>query len=987
VNLDQVRLGALFVPTTALWTGSVSSWDGDTFTLTVSTSTGALSDVSAGLAVVWEGQYIRIRAVDAGAGTLTLAETGAGIESGDPVGVYAPRLPFPRYQYIDSDGTVYKDRDVAWTSAAATLPPRAWIWVENPSGDGGYSEAIWVPVGETRTVNALASLVMSAEATTGVLTYQWASDADATIAAPTSSETTVSWSSAGFRYLKLTVTDDQSVSTVRYIPVWVGNANLVDARALSLDWDAARGWRAQVQLDSLTTYLRGAPVAIVDLETADVVTLGWHYPGAWRQDFEVTDVEFELRGAFGYADAIYAYPFIIEDTGSPSEWAHVSELTLERAVWYLLYWHSTLPQLANVGPGTAPDNRRIAGQEFTAGTLADQLTELNEAAFRYVTGYRSGGFTLYEHPLYMTETEFTGLTSIDLSAQTALGETLEIEQAQPTVAEARLSGVYYGVGDAQFKPIIARGPTHPLPWGNTEEVTNLAPTSQAEILQWAARYIALRNTADRYTVRPHTLDVQPADGRVVDLPDGVRIALEEVHLTYNVDALAWDAEVVGRTFGSDVSVAVEPPPPAIEPPEPPAPPPAPPQPPIPPATEWGDGNIVAFTYEKSDGSPAVYLTQNFLDANPTWIDISGNLAALGAGSPWFINFAQGGENGTGLYLTTDDQLFYCSDPLNAGVWGEINPPVGYHFDNSRLGNRPRVMASPAANGEMLCNIFEETGTWRYRWAWVFTGQGETVNLFFTGYMGSSSEWASDLHWNPNGDEILGLTFTPADVMAHGHLVQMSKNASIDRPADHAGYDSFLETYHVCDGETRNTNVPSWAYNKGVLAFTGIGLIVATGNDIGTVGPNVCNDIQWVDSDSNNSYGPDSSLQSSTKMHRIGTHVLLDGVAIMRSVSSGNVYYTQEGFAGATSMATYPAVSSTSLSYHWVLIPVDGQPLGATFMIPSGTYTNGYVYAFDLAAGAWTQKNGNMGLTGWAEANNAAGAHLMTSFWGKRAVEL
>jgi hypothetical protein len=449
---------------------------------------------------------------------------------------------------------------------------------------------------------------------------------------------------------------------------------------------------------------------------------------------------------------------------------------------------------------------------------------------------------------------------------------------------------------------------------------------------------------------------------------------------------------VGRTHGDDVSVAVEPPPPAIQPPDP-GTPGTPWLPPLPEPGQWGDGNIVAFAYEASDGSPQVYLTENFLSASPTWTDISGNLSALGAGSPWFVDFAQGGDVPYGFYLTTKTQMFYCADPLNTTTWVEISPPSGYEFRGATAdAEAPRVMASPVADGQMLCNICE-TGT-HHRWAWIFTEAGETVNLFYTGYQYSNFNYqAYELHWNPVGDRVLTSAFRTDGANNNKHVLQIPKTASIVRSG--LDYDTFIATYQVCSGAVTSPT-PSWITNRGVLSFPDVGVIFGGSDyDLGVAGPDICTTYRWLDDDSGNDYGPGQYLQKDALLHRIGVHPLLGETAVLVQYTgwpgfppTALVRFTLDGFAGGlSSTASYPLNQDTThWSRNWLLVPVNSQPVGVTFGMPgtisSTTRTDGYVYAFDLTTETWTLKNGSLGTTGWENAGSVlGGARQMASFWG------
>jgi hypothetical protein len=590
MNLLQSRIGVYLAPTTAVWTGTVSSYSTTTFVVTVNTVSGSLNAVLAGMALMAGTRYIRVRAVDAGAGTITLAENPANLVASDAVSVRPGRFPFPRYQFISDAGVIYKDYDVAYPGANAAMPPIACC----------VPEVIIAATGESVSVSADDSAGIAPSSTP--LTYAWDAGTNGTVTG-SGSDVTVSWSAAGFRYLKLTVTDALGTSSVRYIPAWIGMAAFEDVTSARLSYRDG-GWEAEIEVVVPPVYVQRSPVAIVDLDTDEVLFFGWMQQQTLSYDDEMSTLRFESLGAWSYTTRIYSYPFILTKESSPDEWSEILSLDLRRALWVLLYWHSTLPQLVNV---VIPETRAIEGQDFQAGTLRAQADEVLAAAFWQAFSARAGGITIDANPLY--EADWTGYTNEVLDGTEVVGQ---IEQERPIsdISEARLSGVYYSSG---WVPLIVRAPVHPEDLGTPVEVTGLAPADAAELRLWAGRHIAAAK-ALIYDLET-TVAIDPVTDVIIELPDGTEICLDEIELTHDAKSLAWTQTLGGRTFDDAPSTADEDPPPEIEIPDPEFPPIDPPiWDPLP--EEAWPSIVYAATL-----AAGVFVTKNIVDPEaiqPTW---------------------------------------------------------------------------------------------------------------------------------------------------------------------------------------------------------------------------------------------------------------------------------------------------------------------------------------------------------------------------------
>lgn len=593
----ESRIGLYLCPTGKIWEGTVVSYVESLFTLTVSTDAGDLADVRGGMAVVTaEGDWARITAVNPGAGTITLAENPYEFVASDGLSIYPPHLPFPRYQFIDSNGVIYKDYNIAWPGQYASMPP---IGHCKPA-------VIIADVGESVALDASGSVAMTPGGS--ISSYAWDAGTGGTITG-SGATVSVSYSTVGFRYLLVTVTDNQSTTHTRYMPVWVGlspNTGITRAR---MTWRAGGGWVVDIAAPVAPDFLERSPVVLVDLETEEILFFGFMDPYTVDYDFETESLSFSALSPVAYLSVIYSYPFLLESVGVDvaTNWAEVYSLTLQRAVWFLLVWHSTLPQIANVSL-PSPD-RTIAGQKFAAGTLQNQVRTANQAAFWEAAGERDGGIVERVDPAYNASFDsLTTLTFNDTDVEGAIAANY-----QPAgLSEARLSGVYWDGG--QWAPLIVRSPQHPLDLGRPGEVAGLAPLNVAELRAWAGRHLALSRAVE-YPGISSLLDIDPYVYPRVVLPDGTALALRSLSYGHNVQQLRWNITFTGRAWGGDASTRDEPQPPEIVIPVPTPPVDDPPLPFMPPPEDWP---TIAWFFSRDNGP---YYTENFSGPDgdqPTW---------------------------------------------------------------------------------------------------------------------------------------------------------------------------------------------------------------------------------------------------------------------------------------------------------------------------------------------------------------------------------
>jgi PKD repeat protein len=500
---------------------------------------------------------------------------------------------------------VSKDWDITWNSLGGTIDERdrasqGPVAIVNP-------ECVVADVGEPFDISADGSYAtfdganvpatIRYPATIAPTDYVWTPGTDGTvISGQNTPNAHISYSTAGFRYLKLVVTDSNTVTQTRYIPVWIG-ITPAPVDSVTIPWAIGRDSSLELEFKSPPTFLRHSLVCLVDLDTQEPLYLGYAWPASVNYDFEKSTLRLTAYQALTFLAQVYYYPFILTgQKGGSIDWDHFDMYSVPRGAVFLLRWHSNYLTIANaewdidtalVPSGACCDRRLRYIQPMNAGTLLDELRLMAQEAFYSIYPLPLGGFRVLPSLLYgsaITGTiAETGVDSDTLTLPLTDAEMrIPVDRVLgiPTMSEVTLWGNYHtGFPALNFYSIKVKAPRQPEAYGRPAEVPNLlSSTTNApgdpgywEMLRWAARHVGLANYANTYSLRP-LADVDLLRYPMVDIPDPadplatVRVVVESKTIEFHPDGHA-DVELTGRDFGITVSSVVAPadPTPGVDP--------------------------------------------------------------------------------------------------------------------------------------------------------------------------------------------------------------------------------------------------------------------------------------------------------------------------------------------------------------------------------------------------------------------------------------
>lgn len=704
------------VPMVEVFRGEVSGSPnfpllGITFVNSVGTAANVQVDMHV---VVFQGSTTRIKGttrVGPGAvsgSILNIAELSRGVidlQSGDIFRVYdAYRI---RDKLVSATIDLNKDSRIAVSDFPSNPPPVA--------NAGGLWAGFVDPSTGLATVqfNAAVSYTVDPDSA-GTLTYLWdVKDGTITAGSTTTAAITVTFP-AGFRHVRLTVTDaGNGKSTRREIPVWAhdtsGNTPLA-VRMRTASATRENGWRAEFDLPiraqnaldalpdgALTVYWEDERYGSTAASYGSNVTGRSHIKFVGfliRETIELVPgdntVAFDAEGPLAILEQTPALPQLMI-SGTAANWNNVKALTVNRALWYLARWHtSALTYFDFLRPdGSDLSFARIAVQDTSS--IAAQLRDVAESIAVDVTCDRLGRLLFVRNFDYLSSADRSGRTkAYDLTTADMLSLDMPREH-RGSVKFVRGEGITTAGG-----PVFSNAPGNAPAWFGTrnETYSRQIVTSQTELNRRTGLHFARENGLfnGQFVPRGATLTLpdgydvfDPAYNEAVTLtlPAAVlpRGAGYDTAARWTIERVDIDYEAGGKSIRVTLDHETDGPPGVTYIPPQPADNGLPTFPPIDlqfPSIDFGGFNFPTYDLPKGTGRIAafntdgnLYITNDFgtpaAAGGPTWQSI--NLSLNGTVQDFVVDAFSPLYVGTGAtvngWIATTTRIYRIVDIFNA----------------------------------------------------------------------------------------------------------------------------------------------------------------------------------------------------------------------------------------------------------------------------------------------------------------------------------
>jgi hypothetical protein len=508
---------------------------------------GSTSDVLADMTIlVYSGNtttlkgMLRVASGGAAGSTIQVSEFARGVvdlADNDRFDVVRDWRIFDKL--VEASASLRKDSRITYTDQGSNPNP-----VCNSGGPGvGFIS------GASLSLNFYGSTSFTVDPdSAGSGTHAW-SFGDGTPSSSTDADPVGVTFPAGFRWISHTFTDStNSKSTTQRIPVWAhertgANAPLsvqMENRAYNSGFWTARFRLPKEQQSDLSTLPDGALIVYWEEEQYDTSQASYGLNVANRShvkfvgyllrdtitfDADRNEVVFEAAAPLGILEQTPALPQLILSKASPANWQQVKSLTVNRILWYLLYWHTSLNTMHDFlwvsGSDLAYARIAIDNIDSIAGQLRDVATSINVQ----LTCDRLGRLLLIRDPNYLSSSDRNSRTTVYnlTTADIRNGDITREHRGQYKFV--RGEGITASSSTASMKPVFANAPGNAPAWMGvgTEALSKQIVATQAE----------LNNRAGWHFARINGLN----DGQFV--PKGARLAFRGAYDWLEPAYLEW----------------------------------------------------------------------------------------------------------------------------------------------------------------------------------------------------------------------------------------------------------------------------------------------------------------------------------------------------------------------------------------------------------------------------------------------------------------
>jgi len=223
-----------------------------------------------------------------------------------------------------------------------------------------------------------------------------------------------------------------------------------------------------------------------------VYAVGWIANKSIRYNARSGTVTFQVRGYSYFLNKEQSFPIGFQDKSSPTQWLHFPTLTVDKALYHLVVWRTTLSMITDVYfPGSTI---RMRGLSLSPSSIWNQIIEAAQQTVfaRPLVNHLGQIFIQPELSLLPTASRSAIPVVQSLSKEDWIGDILLDQNDTSEVGFVELSGV--GAWDGSTSPTyFSRAPGDvPEQYGDREVPSNYLFSSQDDCNEKAGNTLALR---------------------------------------------------------------------------------------------------------------------------------------------------------------------------------------------------------------------------------------------------------------------------------------------------------------------------------------------------------------------------------------------------------------------------------------------------------------------------------------------------------------
>jgi|GEM_PF-5789757 hypothetical protein len=424
-------------------------------------ASGTLASVLPGMTVLvgstpggWDKGLARVRK----AWTSSVAFIGETSEIAWQNGLYLTVIDefsiWPRHLRLVGD-VPYMDYDIAYSNQHSQFAPVVCMGLDRVVKLSAASVDIGLDASQSwvfgSTITQYAWVVVSGS---GTLTN------------PNTAAPTLTVSTAGRIVVRCTVTaaNGKSSSGYRTIYVYDESTSLTEVQLDDLTGDLEQGgFEFSISLsgplglaprDCLKVILfsEDIPQSIGPISGAEnILAIGWLDEKDCTVDEHDGTAILSIKGAQYWLGRCMGYPTGVENVNqTPSAWTQMQGLTVDKMIWHLLYWRTTLPNCCDI---YLSGDTRIAPAFQAVGNIWQQIKLIaDESILATPFCDAFGRFLLQIHPNLRSVTGRSGIPVIMQLTREDF-EQIEVTNRSTNAAQYEVSGI-----DQNNQPVLAKAP-------------------------------------------------------------------------------------------------------------------------------------------------------------------------------------------------------------------------------------------------------------------------------------------------------------------------------------------------------------------------------------------------------------------------------------------------------------------------------------------------------------------------------------------------
>jgi len=181
----------------------------------------------------------------------------------------------------------------------------------------------------------------------------------------------------------------------------------------------------------------------------------------------------------------------VDCEGTPDDWMHVQGLTIDKGLWYLVHWRSTVDKIVDVYP--SGDTRRVFDTSGNLGNLWDQLKSFAENKIGAKPACdRFGRLFVQIDPNLLENEDRDGLPVVQAITKGDWRDQIQIAKRLPQTSLLETAG--FGYVGGEWAPILSRAPGNTMNQiGSFKSRYNLVFSSQEQANSLTALIFAAEN--------------------------------------------------------------------------------------------------------------------------------------------------------------------------------------------------------------------------------------------------------------------------------------------------------------------------------------------------------------------------------------------------------------------------------------------------------------------------------------------------------------